>query len=397
MGKRRLQPLLLLLAIFSFQFNCIDNIEEEDNASIIIFSISGDDVVCDMCQAHDGEYIVVGKTEKNIDTDALMIKVSSNGNIRWSHTYGGEHWDVVRSVQRTSEGGYIIAGFTNSYGNGGTDVWLIKTDLKGNDIWKKTYGGSEGEYGVCVQQTTDRGFIITGWKSTDISVPSESYVLLIKTDENGEQTWSKILRTGVGYSVIQSSDAGYVVAAQGDFLEVDNNDILLIKTNSEGDTIWTKNFGGTEYETVSCLKKTTDGGYIIVGTTNSYGDPGGDVFLVKTDSEGNLLWNKIIGNSGETEEGQYVYQTGDSGYIIAADKLSYTTEDYDIFLIKTDSKGDTLWTRIYGEKNADHSSSVLQMNNSGYIIAGTSFYKPSPYQANARVMLIKTDRNGNIF
>jgi hypothetical protein len=285
----------------------------------------------------------------------------------WTKTYGGSSNDQGQSVQQTTDGGYIIAGSTWSYGNGWSDIWLIKTDSNGDTTWTKTFGGSMVDEGRSVQQTTDGGYIITG--STASFGNGERDVWLIKTDSNGDTTWTKTFggsSDDEGHSVQQTTDGGYIITG---YTESGLSDVWLIKTDSNGDTTWTKTFGGSSDDWGHSVQQTTDGGYVITGYKGSSNGP--DIWLIKTDSEGSEEWNQTFGGSN-SDRGYSVQQTTDGGYIITGSTSSFGNGDYDVWLIKTDSQGNEQWNQTFGGSNSDRGYSVQQTTDGGYIITGST-------------------------
>ncbi|MEP7168180.1 MAG: T9SS type A sorting domain-containing protein [Bacteroidota bacterium] len=319
--------------------------------------------------------------------DVYLIKTDAIGNSLWTKTFGGTAYDDGNSVQLTTDGGYIITGYTESFGAGNQDVYLIKTDANGDSLWTKTFGGIGYEEGYSGQQTADGGYIISGYTYSFGSGAEDVY--LIKTDANGNSLWTKTFGGGAtdyGYSVQQTTDGGYIITGYTTSFGAGNADVYFIKTNVNGDSLWTKTFGGTSYDWGNSVKQTTDGGYIITGETNSFGAGYYDVYLIKTDTTGNILWTKTFGGMGE-DYGHSVQQTTDGGYIITG----YSTNAH-VYLIKTDANGDTLWTKNFGGTITEVGSSVQQTTDGGYIIIGAT---NSFGTGGAEIYLIKTDSLGN--
>lgn len=330
------------------------------------FGGAGSDVGYWVEQTTDGGYILVGYTSGAGNKDVWLIKTDANGNKLWDKTFGGDSADEGHCVQQTNDGGYIIGGITRSYGAGLEDIWLIKTDSLGNPLWTKTYGGDSSEtdiYGtrVCVDQTADDGYVIVG---TTISYGAgKEDVWFIKTDSLGDTLWTRTFggsSRDCGAYVEQTTDAGYIIVGTTFSYDVGWGDFWLIKTDSFGNKQWDKVYGHDGPEFCNSAQQTTDGGYIIVGMTLSVGPP--DVWLLKTDSLGDTLWAKIYGKENVDENGYYVCQTIDGGYIFTGHTGS------NLWLAKTDQSGDTLWTRNF--PNGFWGYCVRQTTDSGYSVVG---------------------------
>ncbi|MFA5031837.1 MAG: T9SS type A sorting domain-containing protein [bacterium] len=317
---------------------------------------------------------------------ALSYSFADAPTTLWEKTFGGASTDMGYSVKQTIDGGYVMTGSTNSYGAGGSDVWLVKTDASGNTLWTKTFGDSGNDMGYTVQQTFDRGYIITGY--TDIYDTDTSDFWLVKTDSLGDTLWTRSWGTpgycDYGFSGQQTSDSGYIVT--GCWHGASDYDLYLVKTDVSGDTLWTKTFGDTAQNWGESVQQTFDNGYIIAGRTTINNE--GVIWLLKTDASGDTVWTKTL-NKTPWGKGRAVQQTFDSGYIV----IGYTIADTeDICLIKTDSNGDTLWTRTFGGNSSDISYSVQQTSDSGYVLIGyTKSYGAGNYDA----WLIKTDASGD--
>jgi hypothetical protein len=355
------------------------------------FGGSNDDWGGSVQQTSDGGYILTGRTASYSagSSDVWLIKTDANGKELWSKTFGGSEYDECDAVQQTSDGGYILTGGTGSYGAGEGDVWLIKTDANGKELWSKTFGGSKVDWGSSVQQTSDGGYILTGITASYGIGGSD--VWLIKTDANGKELWSKTLEGSNRSSVQQTMDDGYIITGMIRSYGAGEPDVWLIKTGANGKELWSKTFGGSKVDWGSSVQKTSDGGYIIIGSTYSYGAGDRDVWLIKTDANGKELWSKTFGGSRE-DDGWSVQQTSDGGYIIAGYTASYVAGDRDVWLIKTDANGKELWSKTFGGSKGDWGGSVQQTSDGGYIIIGSTY---SYGAGESDVWLIKTDGNGN--
>lgn len=300
----------------------------------------------------DGGYIIVGEKIYEV----WLIKTDTDGNIIWDKFFGGSY-DDGNFVQQTTDGGYIIVGSTGSYGvNGSIDVWLIRTDANGNELWNKNYGGYIRDYGYSGQQTYDGGYILTG--RTESYGVSLGDAWLIKTDAEGNKIWDKTFGAyGSDYmrSVQQTSDGGYILCGTISYGGSEQNG-WLIKTDANGNKMWEKIFYTGSSNSGYSVQQTLDGGYILFGTN----------LFIKTDAYGNELWNKPF--SGTGLDGQ---QTSDGGYVL----LGYQR------IVKTDFNGNLEWDKTFDN---GYLHSVRQTLAGNYIIAGYTYIN-----GNRDILLVK--------
>ena len=345
-------------------------------------------------QTFDAGYIIVGTVYDSLTTfyDVCLIKTNEYGDTLWTKNFGGPDNDEGNSVQQTADSGFIICGTTRSFSAGDFDIYLIKTNIDGVLEWAKSFGGSSNENSPFVNQTLNGGYIITAQTSSFGSGSSDIY--LICTDAFGDSIWTKtyggIEYDGGGY-VKQTVDTGFIISGFTLSFGSGDADIYLVKVNSVGDLQWSRTFGGIGPDYGGIVMQNADTGFSIVAGTSSYGAGLGDIILIKTDSVGQLLWSKTFG--GSSPEGVSSYQqTTDKGAIILGRSWSFGAVHDDIYLIKTDSIGNLEWSKTFTGNSYDEGYSVSQTRDGGYIITGeTESYGAGSYD----IFLIKTDSSGN--
>jgi hypothetical protein len=332
-------------------------------------SFDDDEHAYDIQHTFDGGYIVAGRTESfgAGSSDMLVLKLDPGGTVSWQKTYGGNYFEYAKSIQQTKDGGYIVGGRTTSFGAGSTDIWILKLDQDGNVTWQKTYGGDSTDYANAIQQTTDGGFIVVG--STFSFGAGSSDILVLKLDSNGYATWQNVyggIYIDRGESVQQTLDGGYIVA--GWSTDADPHSpaecIQILKLDNSGNIIWKKSNTLSYFNAAYSILQTTDEGYIVAGGNDN------DLFVLKLDASGDAIWEKNYGSS-YSDLAFSIQQTADGGYIVAG----YTEIDFyhsDLWILSIDENGDVLWQKTYGGSNDDVGYSIQHTLNGGYIVAGES-------------------------
>lgn len=356
-------------------------------------------------QTPDGGYVVIGYTsfnEENVlnhhgGSDIWVLKLTNRRHIQWEKTLGGSKDEFASSINQTKDGGYIIAGttksidgdITNKIEENGTDYWIIKLDAIGNIEWQKVFGGDSFDHTSEAKETTDGGFIIVGSSRSNLKNEKREGIFdgandenwVIKIDKTGNIQWQKVFG-GKGYdhpnSIQETTDKGFIIVGSANdsiITSASNFNFSIIKLNETGEIQWQKSLGGSNDDYANCVQQTQDGGYIIGGTTQSIdGDVintsggGKDFWIVKLNSNGDIIWQKAFGETAK-DELYSLQQTKDGGYIMAG---SHGVKDIDGIAIKLDDKGNIEWQKSIGGSEYDDFSSIVQRKDNGYIIVGKS-------------------------
>ena len=306
----------------------------------------------------DGGFIILGVTVEGIKEDFLLIKTDGYGNLLWMKTLSKKQDGKPNHIEETSDGGYILIGTT--FGSDG-DIWLVKTDRDGNIVWDKILGTPSEEEGYCVHQTSDGGYILCG-ATAGYSNSMDAW--LVKTDKDGNIVWDKTFSSGSlaggAYYVDITTEGGYIITGHSG---KDGGGIWLIKTDKDGNKEWNKVFGRGKDEG-HCVHQTSDGGYIITGCK------GDDIWLIKTDGDGNMVWNRTFGG-GSWDRSYCVQHTSDEGYIIVGSTHSYDRYGgSDLWIIKTDNDGNKVWGRILGGRGSDTGFFLQETSDGGFVVVG---------------------------
>ena len=282
--------------------------------------------------------------------EIYIVKTDTQGYEEWSKTFAGLESAKAHSVQQTTDGGFILGGWTDAPGSSssGWYCYMLKIDAQGNEEWSRSFAGSISSWAYSAQETIDGGFILAG---RVVSSPGTGWdVFMVKTDAHGDKEWSKTFG-GSGsdnpQSVQQTTDGGFILAGFTTSYGEGDQDCYLVKTDTQGNKEWSRTFGGSEDDKAYSVQQTSDGGFILVGSTESYGDSESDsyiysdCYLVKTDAQGNEEWSKTFGGS-EADEAYSVQQTSDGGFILVGSTESYGAGLSDILMIKTDAQGNVV-------------------------------------------------------
>jgi hypothetical protein len=321
-------------------------------------------------QTRDGGFIVGGATVSfsGGSSDLWLIKLDESGNQVWDQIYGGASDDDVLSIQQI-DGGYVLSGLTESFGGGGEDFWLIRTTETGTEMWSRTYGGPDHDRAQSVRQTPDGGFVICGGTMSFGSGLQD--VWLLRTDGNGHEIWSRTYGGSwddKAYTVLLADDGGYVLCGYRGVVEGDS-DVWLVKVDQAGDIIWDRTYGGPGWDNAYSCQRARDGGFILAGYSFSADNSNQDAWIIKTDEHGDLQWDRMFREPG-TGNIYSARETHDGGFILAGLSNSHRDGNFDVWLGRTDAGGNALWTRTLGGTEDDFGFSVDNTADGGFIVAG---------------------------
>ena len=330
-----------------------------------------------------------------------LISLHTYSQYNFHKLIGGNNHDRAQTAFSTSDNNYIVNGATLSFGQGSADAMLVKLDSTGQTIWSFVYGTTDYDNSEYAIETFDRNIVSAGRSNIQSGFPTSA--ILFKVDTNGQLLWSHAYG-GIGNDgftqVIETSDNGYAAVGNSSSLTAGNSDIFFVKTDVNGDTVFTKSYGSIEAEAGASIIQLPDNGYLIAGRQLTFpgGSPESDGILLRTDASGNLLWTKIYGDT-LWDEFTALQQTSDGGFIVTGSTVSFGAGDFDILLMKTDSAGDIQWTKTFGGVKSDAAYDIHINTDNSLIISG---YTESLGYGHARgsdstnVFLLKTDDAGNL-
>jgi hypothetical protein len=375
-----------IIVCFLLVLLCSLSIVSVDAAStwIITFGGSRSDQANSLVATSDGGYAIAGCAyySNPFYSDFWLVKTDAFGNTEWSNTYGnqGTVFEKAYSLVEASDGGYVLAGSTNTFPTGNSGFCLVKTDALGNTQWNQTYGGTGQYVAQSLVEAPDGGYTVVG---SNWTLDVGSVVWLVKTDSDGVMEWNRTYaETGDQYasSIVATSGGGYAIAGGA------NGDFWLAKIDVFGNVEWNRTYGGSGDDVARSLVSTSDGGYALAGHIY-LNDTGNVIWIVKTDAAGNMQWNQTYDEGSANS----LVDTRDGGYALAG----YTSTNA-ACLVKTDALGNMQWARAYvGGEPSDFALSLIETSDGGYAITG--------YNGSSRDIiplydswLIKTDENGMV-
>jgi hypothetical protein len=316
----------------------------------------------------DGGFVVAGLTRPlGADYDDFyVVKINGQGDTLWTRTYGGTGDDKAYSIQQTTDSGYVVAGVTNSFGAGGYDFYVVKTNAQGDTLWTRTYGGTGDDEAYSIQRTWDSGFVVAGYSASYGAGDPDFYA--VKINSQGDTLWTRTYGGDKAYCVQPTADGGFVIAGNGGAW---NANFYAVKTDAQGDTLWTRTYGewydylleGRAYS----VQGTEDHGFVIAGPMQ-YGNR--SFYVVKTDEQGDTLWTHTYTEGHDIHS---ILQTSDGGFVVAGYTWSIGAGNYDAYVRKLSGQGDQLWRRTYGTSGWECANSMQLTSDGGFVLAGWAF------------------------
>ena len=352
-----------------------------------------DDVANDIWQTSDGGLVVAGTTSSLgvQGSDAWVYKVNPNGTVAWNETFGGVIDEYANAVQQTSDGGLVVVGTSGSFGVGIHDYWVIRLDAAGNVLWQQTYGGMHHNHAFGLQETSDNGFILVG-ETTSFGAGNRD-AWAVRLDSAGNVLWQTVIgQTGwdIARGVVETTSGDFVFVGYTSSFGAGNWDLWAVKLNSSGAILWQKTYGGSGDDLGWAIKASADGGVIVAGETASF-SANADFWILELAADGSVMWQKRYGGPGR-DIARALARSSNGGYLVAGETNSFGAGGKDFWLLKLAANGDILWQRSYGGPADDIAFSVREISD-GIALAGSS----ASYGAGATdAWLLKLDTDGQI-
>ena len=363
---------------------------------------NGNDFGRSITQTFEGGYAITGWTGSygSGTHNALLVRLKPSTELQWARVVSGAGDDFSYSIVQATDSGYVITGCTNSYGAGDYDYLLVKFSESGSLEWARVIGGTNGEYSLSVIQTSDNGYALTGWTdSFGPGMPGARNILVVKVDSSGVIEWSRALSLSdydSGHQIIQTSDGGYAIVGSSGNLYPAEYDLSFVKIDSSGEIEWTRRIDGTERDRGYSVVQDCDSGFVVIGNSNSYSSSldTDDILLLKISSSGELEWARTLGSTGYEMCERFI-STIDSGFVAVGVTTGFGSSNFTLIVLKLNSIGEVEWSRIFGiDDNREWGFSVVQMPDSGYVVTGESDNLDTS-STRADLFLARMDSDGN--
>jgi hypothetical protein len=325
--------------------------------------------------------------------DIWIIKLDKNGNMEWDEVFGENGADLANSIIQARDGGYAVAGFIWTIYAGKQDIWIMKLGENGNTEWEKTFDKDENDEAYSIIQTKDEGYAVAG--STGVRVWRETNCWVIKLDAKGNMEWENNFgETGWDeiYSIIQTKDGNFITTGCVWSKGAGRGDVRVAKLNKRGDLVWDKTFGGSENDEAYSIIQTNDGGCAVTGFTVLEDTGDRDFWVIKLDKDGYKVWDRTFGGTSE-DWANSIIQSKNGNYMVAGWTKSMGAGKTDVWIVKLDKRGNLIWDKTFGGSENDEAHSIIQTEDGGYAVVG---WTKSKGAGNADVWVIKLDENGNL-
>lgn len=343
----------------------------------------------------DGGYLATGHTGTGADLhQAFLLKLDPFGGEQWRRVFGGPTHDLVEDMAPTSDGGFVLCGSTFQPGANGFQLWLVKVDRLGNVLWEKNFGNAAIEFGRSVVQTSDGGFAMVGRYDDGNDVG----IYLVKTDADGNEEWSYVYggqEEDEAWGIAETLDHQLVIVGTSASFSAGDRDIYLAKIALDGSFQWFSTYGGPDDELAFSVVPISTGGLLIGGATRSFGAGDYDMFLAKTEDNGNLDWSKTYGGAFG-EWGAYLLELPQGGFALAGSTQSFNNLLDDIYLVRTDADGNLLWQQTYGQERKDIPHSLALAPDGGFLLSAHSRVDTNGVVESSQGYLLRTDATGNL-
>ena len=334
----------------------------------------------------DGGFLVAGSTDSFGvgEGDAWLLKLDAAGAVEWQRTYGGPGDEYALDVREAHGGGYIVAGWTNSFGAGRDDFWVFKLDAAGGIEWEYTYGGPGSEQAWSVVPTSDGGYLVAGGTTSFGAGGADFWVL--KLDARGSVLWQRTYGGPADdggasafeemvVKALEDADGNYVLASETLSFGRGSSDIWVLKLDPQGNILWQRAYGGPDEDTLWWLVESAQGGYLLPGVTVSFSpDLSGDLWILRIDTRGDVLWQRVYGVPSEWDEALAVGAAPDGGALIGG-YYEEGDRDWDLFLLRVDAEGTPLWQRKW-EYGWDWPTAIQPLGDGGFVVAGAAWPRP---------------------